>query len=273
MENPRNLPVGQIFSESKRLVVPIYQRTYEWTVEKQIASLFDYVEAKAETRLSGEVKSLAHYMGALLLIPRGGYTFGTIPVFDIVDGQQRLTTFQIFLAALYDLARAHEFDGIAIQIRPMVFNTDESSMLDKKLERYKLEPTRYDRTDFRNLLDLDASTLKETYASHFHKIGSLKNSSAPKPLRAYWHLREEAESFIQSEGAEKAQIRLRALLQALLEDLRLIVITLDKDDDAQVIFETLNSGGEPLAAMDLVRNDVFHRAIKNKEDVDDLMRV
>ena len=54
--------------------------------------------------------------------------------------------------------------------------------------------------------------------------------------------------------------RLEALLTAVLERLKLVVITLDESDDAQVIFETLNSKGEPLLAMDLVRNNIFHRA-------------
>ena len=44
--------------------------------------------------------------------------------------------------------------------------------------------------------------------------------------------------------------------------MKLVVITLGEDDDAQVIFETLNSKGEPLLAMDLVRNNIFHRAEK-----------
>lgn len=49
------------------------------------------------------------------------------------------------------------------------------------------------------------------------------------------------------------------------------MITLGEHDDAQVIFETLNAGGEPLAAMDLVRNDVFHRAARGGEDIESLM--
>ena len=53
--------------------------------------------------------------------------------------------------------------------------------------------------------------------------------------------------------------------------MHLIVITIAESDDAQVIFETLNFGGEPLAAMDLVRNDVFHRAARNNENIEDLM--
>ena len=50
------------------------------------------------------------------------------------------------------------------------------------------------------------------------------------------------------------------MLEALVFHLKLIVITLGEGDDAQVIFETLNSAGQPLLAMDLVRNNIFHRA-------------
>jgi hypothetical protein len=64
--------------------------------------------------------------------------------------------------------------------------------------------------------------------------------------------------------------RLHALLQALLNHLKLVVITLSEDDDAQVIFETLNSKAEPLLAMDLVRNNIFHRSSARGESVDAL---
>jgi len=47
--------------------------------------------------------------------------------------------------------------------------------------------------------------------------------------------------------------------------LKLVVITLGESDDAQVIFETLNSKGEPLLAMDLVRNNIFYRVLSSRE--------
>ena len=135
------MPIGGVFADSKRLVVPIYQRTYEWTPERQIDTLIDYVEAKAEARLATEPARFLHYMGALPLIPRSGFVFGRIPVFDIVDGQQRITTFQIALAALRDLSIERGEQSIADQIRPLLFNIDEASMEDKKAERFKLEPS------------------------------------------------------------------------------------------------------------------------------------
>jgi len=271
MESPEIRQVGVVFNGSKRLVVPIYQRTYEWTVDDQVAPLAQQIIGKANIRLSPEPQPLAHYMGALITIPRGGYAFGTIPIYDVVDGQQRLTTLQIMLAALQDLARAHGFEGIAAQIRPLLFNTDTENMKDEATEIYKLEPTRYDRQLFRDLLKLSAAELREGHPTYFYQNGNPDPGAAPKSLLAYWSFRESAKDFIFQEGDEHAGRRFRVLVQALLEDFRLIVITLGKDDDAQVIFETLNFRGKPLAAMDLVRNDIFHRAVKKDEDPEQLM--
>jgi hypothetical protein len=64
--------------------------------------------------------------------------------------------------------------------------------------------------------------------------------------------------------------RINALLEALLNQLKLVVITLGEGDDAQVIFETLNSKAEPLLAMDLVKNNIFHRAEAQGESSEQL---
>lgn len=99
----RPLSVVTVLHDQKRFVVPVYQRTYEWTVDKQIGPFFELVEGKAQLRASGGEQGFPHYMGALLFMPRP-HTFGSLHVYDVVDGQQRLMTFQIFLAALKDLA-------------------------------------------------------------------------------------------------------------------------------------------------------------------------
>ena len=267
----RPLNIVTVLQDPKRFVVPVYQRTYEWTVDKQIEPFFAQVEAKAEQRLAGNVPQLPHYMGALLLMPRGTHAFGTLPVFDVVDGQQRLTTFQIFLAALKDLASSLGHEAIADQIKPYILNTAQALMRDERVERYKLHTTAYDRALFRDLVDKTQADLRANYDQFFFQNGNIRKNDAPKPLRAFWFLRDEAEAFVTSAEGADAVTKLGALAAALLEDMRVIVITLGAEDDAQVIFETLNSGGEPLAAMDLVRNDVFHRAVRQGEDVEQLM--
>ena len=85
------LSLGKIVSERQRFVVPIYQRTYSWTVKEQLQALFDQIEDKTVERLTTGKVEFSHYMGALLLIPESDPVFGRIQTFDIVDGQQRLT--------------------------------------------------------------------------------------------------------------------------------------------------------------------------------------
>jgi len=260
--------IGDVLRNPKRFVVPIYQRTYAWKTKPHLETFFDQVEAKAEERLKGQGHH-PHYMGAILVIPRGAYSFGRLEVLDVVDGQQRLTTFQIFLAALRDLAIQLNQLPTANLLASLLENP-EGPHLQERLERYKLYPTTYDRKLYCDLVDLDHQGLRAKYPDAFYKNGKVLES-AQLPLRAWGFLRAEAEDFINEGGADAKASRLIALSQALLEDFQVIVITLGEHDDAQVIFETLNAGGEPLAAMDLVRNDVFHRATRSGEDVERLM--
>ncbi len=262
--------VGDVLKDPKRFIVPIYQRTYSWTAKGQLERFFNSVEDKAGERLAGMESAFPHYMGAVLLSPRGKFAFGTIPVLDVVDGQQRLTTYQLVLSALRDLAKSIGAVPIADQLSTFLINADSPHMKDPKSERYKLQASAYDRALSRDLVDLDQNELRAKYVEAFYKNGRIRES-APLPLLAWWYFRTEAAAFVEDAGNGDPVTRLTALVQAVLEDFRVIVITLDPTDDAQVIFETLNSGGEPLAAMDLVRNDVFHRAIRRGEDADTLL--
>jgi hypothetical protein len=173
-----------------------------------------------------------------------------------------------------DRLRAKSMHSVIVRrgIRPLLFNLDEALMQDKNAERFKVEPTRLDRQLFRNLLNKPLAELQQIYAPYFTKAGSLRKTGGapPKPLVAWWYVRQRAAEFIDAASSQQG-LRLRAVLEAMLQDMHVIVITLADTDDAQVIFETLNFGGEPLAAMDLVRNDVFHRAARKNENIEDLM--
>ena len=261
--------IGDVLKNPKRFVVPIYQRTYSWKFQPHLETFLDQVEAKAEERLNYS-DQFPHYMGALLVIPRGAYAFGRMEVLDVVDGQQRLMTFEILLAALRDLARSLGQVQVAELLTPLLLNAEGPQMQDRRVERYKLHPTAYDLDLYRDLIDLDLDGLLRKYPSAFYRNGNIKED-APLPLSAWALMRNEVEVFVNSGGDEKCAERLNAFSAAILEDFRVIVITLDERDDAQVIFETLNSSGEPLAAMDLVRNDVFHRATRGGENVESLM--
>jgi hypothetical protein len=55
------LSLGKIVSERQRFVVPIYQRTYSWTVKEQLQALFDQIEDKADERLTKGKVEFSHY--------------------------------------------------------------------------------------------------------------------------------------------------------------------------------------------------------------------
>ena len=258
--------VGEILKDTKRFVVPIYQRSYAWPIKPQLETFFDQVEAKAKEHLDNETL-FPHYVGAILVMPRGAFAFGRIVILDVVDGQQRLTTFQLLLAALKDLAVQYELPTANLIDTYLV--NPAGAQLQEPEERYKLYPSYSDRQLFCDIIDLSRDKLRERYPDSFYKNLKVVESSR-LPLRAWGYFRTEAETFINLNGEHGCAERFNALLSALLEHFRAIVITLGERDDAQVIFETLNAGGKPLAAMDLVRNDVFHRAVLKGENVDTL---
>ncbi|MGB5198142.1 MAG: DUF262 domain-containing protein, partial [Candidatus Deferrimicrobium sp.] len=173
--------IGDVLKDRKRFIVPIYQRTYAWTKGRQLEKFFDAIEANACERIVGKAPSFPHYMGAILLCPRGKYTFGAIPVFDIVDGQQRLMTYQIFLAALRDIAKSMGGTALAEQLTTFLLNPDTHLMKDSKNECYKLEAAAFDRTLFRDLINLDQGNLQNKYPNAFFKNGKIKESDTPLP--------------------------------------------------------------------------------------------
>lgn len=275
--------VNDVLREGRRYMVPLYQRQYQWSSER-LQPFWDDVAAKAGAMLDGSAR-FEHYMGALILAPGGdGYAIGVTPRVHVVDGQQRLTTFQLFLAALREVARDIGADDVVRQVGDYVLNPKKAADVDKTA-RYKLSPTPADRTIFHDIIDLERADLFAKYSDYYYANGKIIKGRAPAALYAYEFFRSQVSEFARFGTTEQdeqsteedaqndlqlKQIRVETLLQALLSGMKLVVITLSEADDAQVIFETLNSQGQPLLAMDLVRNNIFHRAEAQGETAEQL---
>lgn len=270
-------------------MVPLYQRKYQWADDRLIP-FWDDVEAKATEVLEGNSR-FQHYMGALILSPLGeGSQIGITPRMQIVDGQQRLTTFQLFLAALREIARENKLPEVVEQANGYLFNAPRSKDTDP-LVRFKLTPTPSDREIFHDIIDKDYGQVRVKYNKFYWGSGVPKNTPL-RALRAFVLFRnfirqfavtgptdaareeEEADDKVLQDVATPDVIeqRLDALLRAVLAQMKLVVITLGEGDDAQVIFQSLNSQGLPLLAMDLVRNNIFHRADRQGASTEDLYK-
>jgi hypothetical protein len=276
-----------VLAEGRRFMVPLYQRKYQWADER-LLPFWEDVEAKAVEVLEGASK-FKHYMGALILSPIGeAAQIGVTPRVQVVDGQQRLTTFQLFLAALREVARNQGCSAIVEHVRDYLFNPLKSKDVDK-LTRFKLTPTPSDRDAFHDIIELKHAQIASKYANRYWG-GRVPKNTPLRALRAYELFHQKIDQFArfgptepisdEEDGVETIadetdtnaaiEARLEALLTALLSRMKLVVIMLGEGDDAQVIFETLNSKGEPLLAMDLVRNNIFHRAERESAEVDEL---
>lgn len=277
------LEVEDILRKNHRLMVPIYQRNYQWD-EERLTSFWNDAEAKA-TELLENPKCFKHYMGALILSSLGEGLIATTPRILIIDGQQRLTTFQLFLKALSDVAHDQGMSKIKDQVEGYLFNKLQTNDKDK-LTRFKLMPTDEDRELFHDIIEKGYKEVSKKYFMHYHH-GRVPKKSQYRSLRAFYLFYKQIERFVQSgpndiglnidedeqndsndeNSPEVIERRLEVLLKALLLHMRLVVIYLEDDDDAQVIFETLNSKGQPLLAMDLVRNNIFYRAKEKAEEL------
>jgi hypothetical protein len=277
--------VNQVLGDGRRFMVPLYQRQYQWG-EDRIIPFWEDVVAKADEATEGNSK-FQHYMGALILAPGGdGYSVGVTPRVLVVDGQQRLTTFQLFLAALREVARQRGADRTASRVHDYLFNPPKSADTDP-LAKFKLAPTPSDRDLFHDIVSAPLADVRTKHKQYYFQNGRIRKNGVPPALAAYELLHARINHYASyglpdpetkltgevADGEENVTLaheRLDALLQGLLSHMKLVVITLDEGDDAQVIFETLNSKGQPLLAMDLVRNNIFHRAEAQGEEVEHL---
>lgn len=258
------IQIDPLFYPRCQFCVPIYQRQYVWSREKQLEPFWLDIKQKAIGRLNGTPNQNAHYLGAIVLAS-SDFSVKRVPVRHIIDGQQRLTTIQLFMCAFRDVAKANGLETLANDMGRYLRNQDPHRMEDPDVEIFKLWPTKADRDIFKDIVSFeDVIKVKGKYSHFFNNRGKLMTGGkTPNLFKAYIHFNEWIQEFlIKNDDVEDRfdkQTRLTALWQALLEDFKIVSIQLEAGDDAQVIFNTLNGRGEALLAADLIRNSIFYR--------------
>lgn len=264
---PSKLTVAELFQIHKQYAVPLYQRPYVWARETQWEPLWEDVERIAESLATGH-RAVPHFLGAVVLAQHETQVT-EIEKRDVIDGQQRLTTLQVLLAALRDhVAAAREaakgtpaeeaLQDLDESVRPLTRN--RGVMHDAEVEKHKVWPTNADRVVFakvlaagsRAKLDADYPIVKQKY----------KRTPDPGPqlVEAYRYFSRAIEGFVAANTSGAKVPPLAAIYYAFQRYLQLVVIDLEREDDPQTIFQSLNGHGAPLGASDLIRNHVFGRA-------------
>ncbi|MER2510943.1 MAG: DUF262 domain-containing protein [Nitrosomonas ureae] len=254
-----NITIRQLFQQDRRHVVPLYQRPYVWQVELQWMPLWEDIRSVAE-RLEAHGASRAHFIGAIVLeyVPQHA---GTLEIRLVIDGQQRLTTIQLLLEAFYDYCGTIGADQYHRAIERLVRNDDP--MNPNPIERFKVWPTNVDRLPFQRVMDARSPVELKNLCDRPLNVKRLDHPI----LDAYLYFYESISAWAE-EISEKRDQRLNFLIQAVRDHVALVVIDVGREDDAQVIFETLNARGTPLLPSDLVKNHLFHFAEQNGENLD-----
>lgn len=204
----------------KRFVIPVYQRNYDWKTENCKQLYDDLVKIVRNGRRS-------HFFGSLVSVynPEGNHE-----EFLVIDGQQRLTTVSLLFLAMYNLIR----EGIVVpEFSNLMQRIYEEYLVDKwqpEDTRIKLKPVKNDQTAFGRLFSETSEHIRES------------------------NLTVNYEYFY--DRIQKQEITIDQLYAGICR-LEIINIRLDKDDDPQLIFESLNSTGLDLSEGDKIRNFIL----------------
>ena len=214
--------IYEILNGNKQFLIPVYQRFYSWDIDQCKRLWNDIVEMQRKGKEG-------HFVGSIVNIAEQAMPTG-VQKYMIIDGQQRMTTLTLLLLALRDYAIKNPNDTTinARRIDNMLLKNEYES----GDERYKLLLTETDRDILISLVE-EKPIAEGTRSRLIENYSFFANKLADKEI-------QPAEVY---ESIGKLQI---------------VNITLDRAvDDAQAIFESLNSTGKELSESDLIRNYVL----------------
>ncbi|MCE9635601.1 MAG: DUF262 domain-containing HNH endonuclease family protein [Planctomycetes bacterium] len=226
------------------LRVPEYQRDYSWE-EEQVAEFWnDLVDftRRAPTDLAN---AGSYFLGAVVLVNNGSFHL-------VLDGQQRLATSTILVAALRDaLDPLNKRAAQQVQDDYVFF---EDHLTGKHIA--KLQLNRFDTAYFRaTIQDFPRQeAVPATKPSHRLIRSAYKFFAA-----------RLTDGFVERPTPDAQRAWLSRLANALVNHFEVIILTSDDEDDASTIFETLNARGLGLSTGDLLRSWLLSRARSDAE--------
>jgi uncharacterized protein with ParB-like and HNH nuclease domain len=217
----------QIIEGTKQYVVPLFQRVYSWE-KSEWKRLWDDIIELYEMDIPRN-----HFIGSIVTMPTISVPEG-VGKYLLIDGQQRLTTIFILLAAIRNVAKDLEETELAEKIN----NTILLNPYEKGWDRYKLQPTQSDRNSFHQIIDN-----KDMVSSHISEC--------------YTFLKKQC---------NQNDLNLEKIRKIICTNLSVVSVILSSEDDPYLVFESLNAKGKLLTQADLIRNYFFMRIHINEQE-------
>ncbi len=257
------LTLTSIFGKDVRYLVTMFQRPYVWNMKEHweplwedVRSVVERVQSPSDDGDKPVTRSTVapHFLGAIVLeqIPTGT---GSIETRSVIDGQQRLTTLQVLTSAAQVTADAFGLNQQSRLLGKLLLN--DRDLISEPDQEFKIWPTNSDRDCFRSIMRNES-------------LSSLDTTMSMKLATAMHYFKSVLGSWASESNEVEREAQFAALVTALRDHLKIVAIDLDPDDNAQVIFETLNARGTPLQAADLMKNLLFQRAEQEGNSVETL---
>jgi len=235
-------PIKKIFSDDFVFTIPLYQRAYAWTTEESEDLFQDLMRA-----MDGgeeEIDDLAPYfLGSIVLIK------GDEPDAQVVDGQQRLTTLTMLLAALRSLSKSEYVESLT------TFLCEKGNVITGTPQRYRLKLRERDAQFFQKYIQDEGGIeeLKKLYGT------SLSESQS--------NIRDNTMGFIR-ELQKLSEDQIIALTQFIINRCFLIVVSVSTSDldSAYRIFSVLNSRGLDLSYPDILKAEIISTVPLDQQD-------
>lgn len=205
---------------SKRFIIPVYQRNYDWKMEHCKQLYDDLVKVIRQNRKS-------HFFGSIVSVQS---ETGTMEEFLIIDGQQRLTTISLLLLAIYHLLSSGKMVSQDRQLTDKILKKYLIDEYEPEEKRIKLKPIKNDQKAFGILFDKDEERIPDSNLTINYQ---------------YFYDRIQRE-----------ELGIDELFDAICR-LEIINISLNHEDNPQLIFESLNSTGLDLSEGDKIRNYIL----------------
>ena len=212
--NPEKTPLKELFEASIQFQIPIYQRTYDWTKEN-VRQLYDDIMDAGKAQ-----KDRYHFIGAITLVNLPKPIRDNITRHQLIDGQQRITSLMLLLRALLDKVD----DSTSVTkplIEKMLFNDTEKQ---DSPDYFKMVLHDDDEPAFREIMKTGSTMESGSIATNFKYIVNL----------------------LKNEDADSVWYGVKSLTA--------VVIPIGDKDDAQAIFESMNSTGLDLTEADMIQN-------------------
>lgn len=214
-------------------IVPDYQREYVWKVDDQVEQFLVDIDNEFEP---GVKEQSSYFIGSIIIVKND-------KKYDVIDGQQRLTTVVLTMCAFRDVMKGLALDEVQANYLKAISEWLSTFDVGAGKVQLRLELQYEESKDFLSTLIQERPYSGEVSAS------------IQKMRDAYERIKEEVEGYL--EGGVEA---LTEFAVYFLTKIDLVVIESENLSSALKIFETINQRGAGLNAMDLIKNLLFSQA-------------